>query len=144
MDARELRIGNYVSINNPRFFEEIKNIPLRVKSITELPDFISVGIHHFIGEDYHDYHQKNCFVEPISLTEEWLLKFGFEKHHKEYYNDVMMLNPIKSSNNEYEIYFFPAALGSASRGRFQRLYFVHQIQNLYFALTGEELTIKDK
>ena len=69
---------------------------------------------------------------PILLTEEWLLKFGFKRKHFEcdlrqwWYNGfyVSDLNGLYARN--------------------VLLKYVHQLQNLYFALTGEELTIKTK
>lgn len=67
-------------------------------------------------------------IEPIPLTEEWLIKFGFSvyKHGAELgnFSILKLLNPI-----EYN------CLGV-------NLKYVHQLQNLYFCLCGEELTIK--
>ena len=70
---------------------------------------------------------------PIPLTEEWLFKFGFklvESHddHLYYLEETdFSLNRSFQFNNYYK--------------RIE-LKYVHQLQNLYFALTGEELTIK--
>jgi len=74
---------------------------------------------------------ERIWCKAIPLTEEWLLKFGF----------------IKSSDNNYykggkfTIYNrfgnFGLIGGSLSWKEFKH---VHQLQNLYFALTGEELT----
>jgi len=80
--------------------------------------------------------------EPIPLTEEWLLKFGFEnmndpdvlvycksfgKFDGEDYDDAIVIT--RDSQNQW--YF--------SLGRKVIVNYVHQQQNLYFALTGEEL-----
>lgn len=59
---------------------------------------------------------KNC--EPILLTEEWLLRFRFDNNH---WATKWILTKI------------PIPTG---------IEYVHQLQNLYFALTGEELTLK--
>ncbi len=68
-------------------------------------------------------------LEPIPLTEEWLVKFGFEGWDKGDY--TMNL----SNANFYKLPIWqPLA---------KNIKHVHQLQNLYFALTGEELTIKE-
>lgn len=71
-------------------------------------------------------------IEPISLTEEWLLKFGFKKINTTWYKLGNMAINIS----------FDVEWGSKWMGI--RLKYVHQLQNLYFAITGQELTLKDK
>jgi hypothetical protein len=74
--------------------------------------------------------------EPIPLTEEWLIKFGFKLNK--------LGNLCKSSNYQKRWITF-----KKYQDRWY-LYlthnpkcdYVHQLQNLYFALTGEELTLK--
>lgn len=77
---------------------------------------------------------ENATALPIPLTEEWLLRFGFEVYefdHKE---------------NQYR---FKDRLIVIRDGLFCDygtsviIKRVHQLQNLYFSLTGEELTIKE-
>lgn len=62
------------------------------------------------------------FLKPIPLTEEWLKRFN------------SLGNAI--SNDVDGVFMWING---------EKLYIahVHQLQNLYFALTGEELTIKD-
>ena len=88
-------------------------------------------------------------LEPIPLTEEWLIKFGFrqggydlmewahKKHDRIWF--VGVESDCEDNTNEwlgwnYNIEAEGDALDS-------QLYIktVHQLQNLYFALTGEEL-----
>lgn len=75
---------------------------------------------------------------PIPLTEDWLLKFGFtftdEKDGlaKNYVIIYLPDNENKSFTFIYEFDFMP---------RITEVKFVHQLQNLYFALAGEELKI---
>ena len=78
--------------------------------------------------------------EPIPLTEEWLIKFGLNKTvdhpgRKLYEHDDII--PLWFSDKRGITDFY------ASRVRIRECKYVHQLQNLYFALTGEELTIKD-
>lgn len=68
--------------------------------------------------------------KPIQLTEEWLLKFGFLNRMK---NGICIGECIG-----YYVNFYDA------KGEFVRtlkIEYVHTLQNLYFALTGEELTL---
>lgn len=80
-------------------------------------------------------------LEPIPLTEEWLLKFGFEEFEYHIKNNLIWYKkwplPIFYGSNGFEKYLIHD-LG----GRFVVLKYVHQLQNLYFALTGEELKLK--
>lgn len=76
-------------------------------------------------------------VRPIFLTEEWLLKFGFVSNPYEdrYEKGLLHIECNKTRGVlEFWIEKLPVSL---------TLKFVHQLQNLYFALTGEELTIKE-
>jgi len=76
--------------------------------------------------------------EPIPLTEEWLIKFGFFEKYK-------------STSNRWNIGGFELHDCEDDDGQLQGVFlydfrlevkYVHQLQNLYFALTGKELEIK--
>jgi len=90
-------------------------------------------------------------IKPVPLTEEWLLKFGFETRlinncFLEYY---LSCTPPKykkdyvlrwwDANNERRIFWSPVLSGTIHHFPCK---YVHQLQNLYFALTGNELEIK--
>jgi len=78
-------------------------------------------------------------ADPIPLTEEWLIKFGFEKTSDNMYwvqPDNFMYFEL---NNFGIIATFPDSVADFGK----RVNNVHSLQNLYFALTGEELTIRD-
>ena len=70
------------------------------------------------------------FFNPITLTEEWLLKFGYKEKDLE---DGKIITVIE--NNKC-IGFIINNLSSMVI-----LKHVHQLQNLYFALTNNELEI---
>ena len=79
---------------------------------------------------------------PIPLTEEWLIKFGFEKSKVSSQFDKEKLT-IQVSNElerhkKGRVYFNSWAILEES------IKYVHQLQNLYFSLTGEELTFKSE
>lgn len=82
-------------------------------------------------------------IKPIPLTEEWLLKFGFKETEKQTYEITDFKDCIDFCVSIYEdkviltfwsddpIYFRYSEMN------------VHQLQNLYFSLTGEELTLSE-
>ena len=80
--------------------------------------------------------------QPIKLTEEWLLKLGFsvitENSAGKRYGYV--IDGIFSSDLTFTFWKTTKEAGKFFRGDLE-LKSVHQIQNLYFALTGRELTV---
>jgi hypothetical protein len=70
--------------------------------------------------------------QPIPLTEEWLLKFGFEYSDLNGDSGLWKIPPFQIYG-KYNQFIYDYRLD---------VNYVHQLQNLYFALTGEELTIK--
>ena len=96
-------------------------------------------------------HHKSVFGEPIEyfkgvpLTEDWLLKFGFKKCDVRF-TSLFTIDCDKFNNGILEIYRhegegleFSVRTNNKIKIEF---HFVHQLQNLYFALTEEELEIK--
>jgi hypothetical protein len=126
MKANELRVGNYISLLGiDKQVEGIANLRNRrdMYWIT-CKDIVDVKIIHF---------------KPILLTEEWLLKFGFEKEKIQLTTYTKIKLSITLKTNEYvsgRTYFNSWCILE------KQIEYVHQLQNLYFALTGEELTIK--
>ena len=80
-------------------------------------------------------------IEPIPLTEELLLKCGFEKYLKK---DVYFKKGDSFELHQFNKYgHFSYVCGDNLEGNFIsiRIDWLHQLQNLYFALMGRELTI---
>ena len=79
---------------------------------------------------------------PIPLDEEWLKKFGFEydDDHSDNYHDTNINKELFLSIN---LDTHNALIGSDYdwTNAVARIENVHQLQNLYFALTHKELTI---
>lgn len=140
MDTKELRLGNLL-------FDDIDD-SIMIVSMIELKEYTEWNS----GNDYSlvckkqgtsEYYEGDTF-RHIPLTEEWLLKFGFEK---------FIYEPIKGEEEKCEEYC-KGKLSIVDWGRgfimsnsFNftlriELKYVHQLQNLYFALTGEELKIQ--
>ena len=76
------------------------------------------------------------FLEPIPLTEEWLLRFEFE------INKTYCSKKINKTN-EFDIMIFDDGWLLCDCDIHCKIKYVHQLQNVWFSLTGEELTIKD-
>lgn len=87
-------------------------------------------------------------LEPIPLTEEWLMKFGFDLVYEKRYIG------IKYKIGDVETDFVlthPNVLGvfekcfiwEYSKNKYKKLQYVHQLQNLFFDITDQELTIKE-
>ena len=86
---------------------------------------------------YYEDYDSNC--EPIPLTEEILLKCGFKLSHKGFTYDKKRLSiclPCDSYKNG-RVYFNSWCISEKSIDS------LHQLQNLYFALTNEELTFNN-
>lgn len=78
------------------------------------------------------YHNGVRDEEPIPLTPEWLERLGFDnnKDHEGYY---MSGGWICKNYSE----------GDGGVHCIAEVRYVHQLQNLYFALTGQELELKE-
>lgn len=131
MKATELRIGNFVSV--------LENI-VEVFSIEK---DIEGGWDNQIGViprvDDCEYLMLSKDIKPIPLTEEWLLKFGFEYSTMGIFKiDNFVI--VKWKGEDAEFRQFTANRGEPRHTTY--LKYVHSLQNLYFAITGQELTIK--
>jgi hypothetical protein len=129
MTAKELRIGNLIDKNN---------------EICEVSSIHSDSTIRIFNNDKTD--TFGCFAlrifNPIPLTEEWLVKFGFKKNGD--WAEIKIPTRAK-------IGFFnwnSAECDLVQDGKYYafkngHIKYVHQLQNLYFALTGEELVVSD-
>ena len=133
MKTTELRIGNWVFGNKLRIGNWVfgNKVAIQVKSSIDL-----CNIENLPDE-----------FEPIPLNYKWLRKFGFDdSEYKDGYIgvDVNNSNFVLSKPEKYEFtknYIWEYKAGVWQK--FVELKYVHQLQNLFFAITGKELTIKD-
>lgn len=134
MKASELRIGNYISIEYMNHEEE---------TILEQCDVVCIsGTGELTLDSLHDDDQVFTHLEdckPIPLTEEWLLKFGLNSGFLHFDSPKLTISVnLDAKNGGYN------ELQVATSGTSDLIIecnYVHQLQNLYFALTGQELTI---
>lgn len=124
MKASELRVGNYVTTGKKEWVisvvsdsNEVRVTDGKFTAIAQIP----------INE-----------IHPIPLTEEWLLKFGlnnptnekpyhFKKSAVEFLHSEFQ-DELKCFCNDKPMFSFPCK-------------YVHQLQNIYYSITGEELKI---
>ena len=118
MEAKELRIGNLITDKWSK-----GKYPFTI---------LSLGKSKCTYFGHQQFWAKYENLEPIPLTEEWLLKFGF----KERKNSIR----YRYYKNRHSIELFSNYARMNYSIGFK---YVHQLQNLYFALYGEELTIKE-
>ena len=133
IQANELMIGNL----------------LFLKFTNEVVEILGINAHETNKEITHTlslkkglslYYEKVSVLKPIEITEEWLLSAGWEfqyelQGYKNYcsmvlpFDDILFNIKTKKYNwNCWENVSFPK--------------YIHQLQNLYFALTNEQLKIK--
>lgn len=154
MKATELRIGNVYN-----------SVKFRTAVECELTDLAELC--HRSDGAYNDPPIDEMF-EPIPLTELWLLRFGFEKWGNEPFTPhenhlIYCLSNAIDGTSDFKVYLSESWYGAKEltpeeilkhtekhwgiKIDYDILYFyyelkyVHQLQNLYFSLTGEELII---
>lgn len=130
MKANELRIGNLVlGLDN----NVIKATTIEVGVVRCYDiEFENKG-----GNDYPEFMED---LKPIQLTEEWLVKFEFDKNtYSEYHLDKIDF-PFYYKDGKINI--SPGGMADGTFGIDITCEYVHKLQNLYFALTGEELILK--
>lgn len=134
MKASELRIGNLLKAKKDYHNQFHGN---GIVSSIEESKFVILD--HYPGK----------WFEPIPLTEEWLLKFRFKLAGD--FTNTRVLNVVKHAYDCSEIRYSPnEGLLRFSNGGIKGstiipyVKHVHQLQNLYFALTGEELTLNQE
>ena len=133
IQPQELRIDNLIS--------DINGNLCLVKIIRE--DLI-IAKYHGVGSCIGDKEQ----FKPVELTEEILLKLGFNEVEGERWCD--MHEEFEECNYYYlsafKIYYNPETdrFEDDSLYHFNvNLKYVHQLQNIYFCLCGKELTFKN-
>jgi hypothetical protein len=134
--ANDLRVGNKVYYNTGESIE--------VHTI----DSVDIKL----AEQYNLLFNANH--SPIPLTEEWLIKMGFSLYSSEgrYLitpnNEIELLITLESDNENTYCYIdiYQHIDKEDDEGAeivflTKENYYLHQLQNLYYALTNEELTI---
>lgn len=123
METKELRLGNLIYWDIPQKLGVVHEVSrIMFNRVNTIP--IS------LGNDMIEY-------SPIPLTEEWLIKFGFDCAIKKgNQNDFRVcINKSLTYNSNHGWWYNGMKLDLQPE-------YVHTLQNLYFTLTGEELILK--
>lgn len=121
INAKDFRIGNLL------ISETGEALP-----IAYIHDDV-IGLHNGFGGVQK--HQKQPVfsynidkIQLLPLTDEWIINFGLSKENG--YPYKFHYGYLKMRNGSFFYYYFNIEI---------ELQFVHQLQNLYFCLTGKEL-----
>ena len=125
INVNELKIGNIVGIAEFMNFKIAKVLEIRKERV-------------LVEEKVGIYSSKNHKIIPVQITEDLLLKLGFEKSFK---NDYWFSIRIGDKR------LLVSILGNIEIEKWDKTMisflsvceYVHQLQNLFFSLTGEEL-----
>jgi hypothetical protein len=131
MKAEELRIGNYVKINNIEFHPRLQNRILKVSGINKCVGVVdktysnySINLEHIMQNEnyyYDTYSQFLNFVEPIELTKELLVRLGFKPFSKDFQKNNIIIHTRKR--------------GFVINTKIPIIKYVHQLQNIYHYYT---------
>ncbi len=115
MTAKQFRIDNLIFDKDTNHLIEVYHID------TDSDDRDRIN---YIGiENY----------EPIPITEEWLLKFDFVSNpYQDRYEKSLIHIECDKTRGKTELWIEGMS----------HIKYVHQLQNLYYAMRGEELTLK--
>jgi hypothetical protein len=118
MKAQNLRIGNWIRVGQGT----VEATPSVINSLWENPP--------------------KDWIKPIPLTEQWLIEFGFEWYPPLRYwriciNDVIY--SVQEHEGFYWLQYVNLGYDESMISCPVKIEYVHQLQNLYHALTGEEL-----
>lgn len=123
IQPQDLRIGNYVTSNGINYIVSKIDIIGNVQGI-------ECGTTFNLDET----------TEPILLNEEWLLRFGFYKSVWDNFSTYRFMIGENDYTIVIDVYsMYLVEIGDVS---LKHINYVHTLQNLVFALTGEELTLK--
>lgn len=138
MNKRDLRLGNLVEIltsnkqiNLPTgqfgIIEEIREEKVKIRLRNESSDVV------------HVFNRKYDTIRAIKLTHEWMLKLGFEEIDNSRYKHWNLEIVFHFDNSGHWSF---GDLESDDLPMYIFYEYVHQIQNLYYDLTGDEFKIK--
>jgi hypothetical protein len=147
MKANELRVGNYVFLNDlvERVISIIGNDGCFIGNELSKPfeDFAKLGLYGLLNETF-----LVSQVSPIEISEKRLSHFGFIKcdsgkqvanvaySHKGTGEELFIYKAHQLYENETDSEWFFDGIANNPK-----IKYIHQLQNLFFALYGEELVL---
>jgi hypothetical protein len=150
MNKEELMVGNLVEILTT---DMQVNLPTgRYGVIEEIrEDKVKIRYDYETSDNHCFFNRRYDTIRPIKLNGEILQRLGFVKGKSKYGDDYILIR------NDYEIYFVVEHwTDTEENSKWKNHWFikytikpydikyVHQLQNLFYSLTGEKLTFKSK
>jgi len=124
----ELRIGNIISFNNR--IEKETDVYINARFFSSFSGGRAL-------EEMNPEEQLTGYYSGVLLTEERLLRFGFENKLGLWYCNEYIFLTING-----DVYF--GDVYNVDSEKIAKTPYVHQLQNLCFALKGTELKLTDK
>ena len=153
MKANELRIGNWIFDDDGNYSKIIGFEPLGHSVRCDEDEGCILLIDIYTPKDIKiGYNVESLLCDPIPLTEEILLKCGFEKKGEMYpfYSlklketnglDLLLNSPLFNGPDDSSNNFILVLDGSGKFIDIDNIEYLHQLQNLCHILTGKELEI---
>lgn len=142
MKPQDIRIGNYV------YYEHTTHIVSGIHGNKVYSWWVKDGepVIEYEAKDISGTLEENPYMdvisqyEPIPLTEEWLIKLGFEKLTDS--NDGFKNTTYTYTKGISFIVYFDGIRLSTNFWMGNEKHYVHQLQNLFYVLSGKELKLK--
>ncbi len=141
--AEQLRVGNFLQTKNGKQVE-VENIQYNGINLTTWSD-----THYGVQSGGSDLDYEYGNLEPIPISESWLLNLEFERLFKD-------SNLFLSITNDIYLAYVNEKLIGVVRNHYMNsdnklselefdvnIDFVHELQNLYFALKQEDLFLNE-
>ena len=149
IDAKELRIGNIIRLNNPEHQKEFHGRLCIVQGVQsnhvngEMVFLKVAGKLPLHEQCVSELTQIITFIDPVLLTPELLEKCANNKVGKDGYRIAVSLDRMQSlfitpSANGWVVELF--SFGTSKP--LHRLHYLHQLQNLIYILSGNELNVE--
>jgi hypothetical protein len=147
MEAKEIRIGNLFRFGvNVITIQSIHQVTIKNAVDGKRPWHVYVS--GFIDADPH-YCIDGYKIEPIPITKEWLLSFGFKDTIAEHTKQIDLVDfglqklgvTISEEKNIISIGDYYSGKEEIVILTTSPFLFVHQLQNLFFSIKGTELVL---
>lgn len=135
MNASELRIGNIVRFGSDDNYQEVIIIDGRNNTV-HLDGKIQSG-----AVIFSDLLVDIADVQPIPITSEWLEQLGLEPQLGLFPSEYYLYGGIglrEEIGDGYVLMYY----GPEETIDINEVYFIHHLQNIYHAVSGEELELK--
>ena len=133
VNFKELRIGNFILYKGS------------IQKISLISNENGLEGNSFINYEFNEGNNVSCdseHLQSISITDEVLQKFGFVLHN--YLGFWQKITTVSGKRCEMDINKDYSIIDFMRRPVVKNVSTLHQLQNIYFALTGSELVSDEK